>query len=275
MKKVYTIPEWFSKLKKYKKYDLEKAYLLCDKNSKNELRKITKKEFYTVIKKCRKEKYPLSDSEIEDIMFINENINEYSDSLMDLKISYLDKIYDKENGRQEIIDQKAQTNISQTSLIIGIIGLLGAGGIFDLLKDINIILKILFLLGNIGLIFVFSISIYYSVKTLIPKPYTRPRQNLMRYGIKNNLREQKLGYFVSLYQSITWNQRINTEKNELMGKSQKLFGVGLVFLAFDVILFIIILVFCAKNDNSNIIYIIIKKIKECFLDRIIINNKYA
>ena len=247
MKKEYTIPEWFLKLKKYKKYDLEKAYFLCEKNSKNELKKITKKEFCKLIKKCRKEKHPLSDSEIEDMRFIDENIEEYSDSLLDLKISYLDKIYDKENSKQEVIDQKAQTNIGQTSLIIGIIGLLGVGGIFDLVKDINIIIKVLFLLYYVVLIFIFCISIYYSVKTLIPRPYARPRQDLMRNGIKNNLRDQKLGYFVSLYRSITWNQRVNVEKNSFMDKSQKLFGIGLVLLAFNVIFFTIILVFFSKK----------------------------
>ena len=69
----------------------------------------------------------------------------------------------------------------------------------------------------------------------------------MRNGIKDNLRDQKLGYFVSLYSSITWNQRVNAEKNSFMDKSQKLFGIGLVLLAVNVIFFTIILVFFSKK----------------------------
>lgn len=263
--KKYTIPEWFLKLKKYEKYDLEKAYFLCDKNSKDQPKKITKKEFYQIIKACKKDKYPLFDSELEDMNFIDENIEEYTEALLDLKISYLDKIYDKENTRQEIIDQKAQSNIGQTSLIIGIIGLLTASGVFDIIKDINLFVKLFFLIFNIILIFAFCFSIYFSVRALIPRPYTRPRQDLMKYGIKNDLREQKLGYFISLYHSITRNQRVNTEKNDFMENSQKLFSLGLILLAIDVIFLSILLFFFSKTDNSNIIYIIIRKLRDCFL----------
>lgn len=263
--KKYTIPEWFLKLKKYNKYDLERAYYFCDRYSKNQLKKISKKEFCQIIKDCKKDKYPLSDSDLENMAFIDENIEDYTEELLELKISYLDKIYDNENTRQNIIDQKAQSNIGQTSLIIGIIGFLGAGGIFDLIKDIHIFFKIIFLIFYIALISVFCFSISYSVRALIPRLYTRPRQDLMKYGIKNDLKEQKLGYFISLYHSITWNQRTNTEKNDFMRKSQMLFALGLILLAIVIILLSIFLFFFSKTENSNIIFIFIKKLKDCFL----------
>ena len=105
--KKYTIPEWFLKLKKYNKYDLERAYYFCDRYSKNQLKKISKKEFCQIIKDCKKDKYPLSDSDLENMAFIDKNIEDYTEELLELKISYLDKIYDNENTRQNIIDQKA------------------------------------------------------------------------------------------------------------------------------------------------------------------------
>lgn len=119
--------------------------------------------------------------------------------MLDLKISYLEKIYEKENTRQDSIDQKARSNIGQTSLVIGLTGVLGSGGVFEIVKHTTMLLKILFFIITGLLILFYCLSFYFSVNALKPRSYTRPRQDLMHYGINNDLRVQKIGYFISFY----------------------------------------------------------------------------
>lgn len=263
MKDKKTIPEWFEILKSYKKYDLETVYYEFENKTKQPLKQYTKKEFKNLLKKCgKKEDDDYTDYELEQIEYILSKMNNYTESLLDLKISYLEKIYEKEDRRQEVIDKKAQDKIGQTSLLIGLIGLFGAGGVFEILKNTNILLEIVSFILMILMFIFFSLSIILSVKVLIPRPYQRPRQDLMSYGIENEIKAQKLGYFGSLYDSITWNQKCNTKKNKLMEYGQKFFAVGLVILLLYIIVLCISIMFISDNNNSNIFYFIFEQIKE-------------
>ncbi|MGI5115635.1 hypothetical protein [Treponema sp. SP13] len=273
MKEKRTVPECFEILKSYKKYDLETVYNKYEHNGKKSLKKYTKKEFKNLLKNCdKKEDDIYSDYELEQIEYICSKMTNYSESLLDLKISYLEKIYEKEDRRQEVIDQKAHGKIEQTSLVIGLIGLFGAGGVFEIFKNTYIFLKVISFVLMTLMFFFFCLSIIWSVRVLIPRPYQRPRQALMSYGIENDIKTQKIGYFGSLYDSITWNQICNSKKNKLMEYGQKFFVIGLGILLIYIIVLCISIMLFSDNGNSNIFYFIFEQIKENMSDGVFIKK---